>query len=197
MRSPATALHPSNLLTGVSLAAGLGSIFGALDGNASMAGALLALAALSDTFDGRFARLFARSRELQALGAQVDSLTDAVAFGVAPVVTMSILIGARGGDAPWIVWWAACVGYTACALMRLAFFNVSDDRDGFVGLPTPVAGLIWSSALAFAPGAWSATALAALLSVAMIAPFGIPRPGRAGLTLFAAWPVVLLVVHLK
>lgn len=196
MTSPAAAFHPSNLLTGLSLVAGLGSMMGALQGSAAAAGALLAAAALCDTFDGWFARRFVRSNELQALGAQLDSLTDAVAFGVAPVVATSVLIAASGTPAP-AAWWLAAAGYTACALARLAFYNVSGGTVHFIGIPTPAAALAWSSALAFNPSVTTVTLLATALGVAMIAPLTIPRPGRTGLTVFASWPLVLLVVHLS
>jgi CDP-diacylglycerol---serine O-phosphatidyltransferase len=196
MNSPAAAFHPSNLLTGLSLTAGLGSVAGALHGSASAAGALLAMAALCDTFDGWFARRFVRSDDRQALGAQLDSLSDAVAFGVAPVVATSILIGAPGGNLS-AVWWLAAAGYTACALARLAFYNVAGGKGGFVGVPAPAAALAWSTALAFNPAVTSATVLALALALAMIAPLAIPRPGRTGLSVFAAWPVLLLVVHLR
>ena len=196
MTSPAAAFHPSNLLTYLSLVAGLGSMMGALQGSAAAAGALLAVAALCDTFDGWFARRFVRSNELQALGAQLDSLTDAVAFGVAPVVATSVLIGGSGADTS-VVWWLTAAGYAACALARLAFYNVSGGKGGFVGIPAPAAALAWSSALAFNPSVTTVTLLATALGVAMIAPLTIPRPGRAGLTVFAAWPLVLLVVHLS
>jgi phosphatidylserine synthase len=193
MKSPAAAFHPSNLLTCVSLIAGLGSIAAALHGNPAAAGALLASAALCDTFDGWFARRFVRSRDLQALGAQLDSLVDAVAFGAAPVIVTGILIGRNAS----IAWGIAAVSYTACALARLAFYNVSGGKGGFVGVPTPAAALAWSTALVFNPGVGSATILASALGLAMIAPLTIPRPGRAGLSAFAAWPVALLVVHLS
>ena len=196
MRSPAAAFHPSNLLTCFSLAAGLGSIAGALYGSAAAAGALLALAAFCDTFDGWFARRFVRSPDREALGAQLDSLSDAVAFGVAPVAATSVLLGAGSGVA-WAVWCLAAMAYTACALARLAFYNVSVGRNGFVGVPAPAAALVWSSALAFNPGLPAASAVAAALAIAMVAPLAIPRPGPAGLTVFAAWPVVLLVVHIR
>ena len=193
MKSPAAAFHPSNLLTGVSLSAGLGSIVAALHGNAAAAGALLAGAALSDTFDGWFAQRFARSNDLRALGAQLDSLTDAVAFGAAPVIVTGILIGGKAS----IAWWIGALSYIACAIARLAFFNVSGSKGGFVGVPTPAAALAWSTALAFNPGVMTVTLLAPTLGLAMIAPLMIPRPGRAGLSAFAAWPIVLLVVHVS
>jgi CDP-diacylglycerol--serine O-phosphatidyltransferase len=193
MRSPAAAFHPSNLGTCLSLTAGLGSVVAALQGSAPAAGALLAVAALCDTFDGWFARRFVRSSDQQALGAQLDSLSDAVAFGVAPVISASILVGGTGPA--WLVWWMAAIGYVACALARLAFYNVSHERHGFVGMPAPAAALVWSTALAFQPGVATATLLAVALGAAMIAPLAIPRPGRVGLAVFAAWPVVLLILY--
>jgi CDP-diacylglycerol--serine O-phosphatidyltransferase len=198
MRSPGSSFHVSNLLTYVALAAGLGAVAAALHGSAAGAGAFLAVAALADTFDGRFARSFVRSTNLAAIGVELDSLTDAVSFGVAPVVAMSILMGSQSAGTA-AIWWTASTWYVACALTRLAFYNVSqaDVREGFVGVPTPVAALVWSSALVFTPGATSASLVAALLGAAMIAPLAIPRPRAAGLTLFAAWPIVLVVVHLR
>jgi CDP-diacylglycerol---serine O-phosphatidyltransferase len=199
MRSPGSSFHVSNLLTYVALAAGLSAVAAALQGSAAGAGVFLAIAALADTFDGRFARSFARSTNLAAIGVELDSLTDAVSFGVAPVVATSILMGPQNAGTA-AIWWTASTWYVVSALTRLAFYNVSQaagDREGFVGVPTPVAALVWSSALAFAPGATSASLIAGLLGAAMIAPLAIPRPRAAGLTLFAAWPVVLVVVHLR
>ena len=155
----------------------------AIGGSAAGAGALLALAALADTFDGRFARLFRRGPEREAIGVQLDSLSDAVSFGVAPVAAVSVLLAAeRGGTS--MLWWIAAIVYACCALTRLAFYNVShspNDATGFVGLPTPVAALIWSSLLAFGLNATLAAALALSLGLAMVAPIRIRRPTGIGL----------------
>jgi CDP-diacylglycerol---serine O-phosphatidyltransferase len=197
MRSPSSSLHISNALTYVSLAAGVLAIASALQGSAAGAGAFLALSALADTFDGRFARMFRRDAEREAIGVQLDSLSDAVAFGAAPIVSVSILLGARSGGL-WLAWWIAGIVYAGCALTRLAFYNVShapNDTSGFIGLPTPIAALVWSTVLAFGTGAATASAIAALLGVAMVAPIPIRRPHGGGLTIFAMWPITLLVVH--
>ena len=130
MNAPVWSFHPANLLTYVSLAAGICSVAAALQHSAAGAGAFLALAALADTFDGRFARLFTRSSELEALGVQLDSLSDAVAFGAAPVAAVAILLSAQAAG-PWTpVWWLAAIGYAGCALTRLACYNVSHADDG-------------------------------------------------------------------
>jgi CDP-diacylglycerol--serine O-phosphatidyltransferase len=96
MTSPASSIHPANLLTYMSLAAGVGTIAAAANGSAPGAGACLAAAALADTFDGRFARRFTRSADLAAAGAQLDSLVDAVVFGLAPIAAIGMQLSARG-----------------------------------------------------------------------------------------------------
>jgi CDP-diacylglycerol---serine O-phosphatidyltransferase len=193
--SPLSAIHMSNLLTYLALSAGLAAIGSAVHGSAGGAGAFLALAALADTFDGRFARLFARDRHTEAMGAELDSLSDAVAFGVAPVAAVSLLLPVSPG---WngMFWWLAAVAYVGSAVTRLAHYNVSAvPSSGFVGLPAPVAALAWSTVLIFAPDITAASLVALMLGVAMIAPLKIGRPGAAGLTVFALWPLILLVVH--
>ena len=87
--------------------------------------------------------------------------------------------------------------YLAAAVTRLAFYNVThDDVHGFIGLPAPVAALVWSSALCVTG---SRLALAAVLvgaAVAMIAPWRHPRarpaPRLAGLRALAGCVVGLL-----
>ena len=85
--SPLGAFHRANALTYVSLMTSIGAIAEAFHGSASAAGALIAAAVIADTFDGRFARLFQRSNGERALGVQLDSLSDAIAFGIAPCPT--------------------------------------------------------------------------------------------------------------
>lgn len=198
MTSAIASLHPANLLTYVSLASGIGSVAAALRGSAAGAGACLALAALADTFDGRFARLFNRSPEDEALGAELDSLVDAVSFGAAPVAVLGILLSSVAPRAEMASWWAAAAVYVACALTRLARYNVTQNSDaqGFVGVPTPVAALVWSSVLVLGTSPIGASVVAVALGLAMVAPLPLSRPGPLGLTLFALWPMALMVLHL-
>jgi phosphatidylserine synthase len=203
MDSPLASIHPSNALTYASLGTGLAAVAAALDGSAAGAGACLAAAALADTFDGRFARLFERSRELQAIGMNLDSLSDGVSFGLVPIAAMSILLAASGSGVG-LVWWAAAAIYACAALTRLAFFNAtagipgSDKGDiGFIGLPAPVAALCWSSAFLAPIDVRLAVAVAIATAVAMVAPLRIPRPTGIWLFTFALWPVVLIARHLS
>ena len=77
MRSPLDAFDRRNLLTYVSLMCGLAACAAAAAGNVPVTGMVMALAVIADTFDGRFARLFASDNRRKALGAQLDSLADA------------------------------------------------------------------------------------------------------------------------
>ena len=186
--SPLAALHPSNTLTYASLLAGMGAIAAALSGNAGAAGALIALSVIFDTFDGTFARRFVRTPQQRDLGVQLDSLSDAIAFGLAPVICAGML-------SPSTV--LAAFAYAACAITRLAFYNVTHEHiDGFIGLPVPVAALICSTALLANPSGTTITILIVAAAAAMVLPLPIPRPRGPGLAAFVAWPVIVSVAHL-
>jgi phosphatidylserine synthase len=194
--SPARYFHASNLLSYASLLMALAAVTLTRDLGTPAAGALIAAAALADTFDGRFARRFARTAGQRAFGTQLDSLIDAVAFGAAPVAAV---YAATAFDtiAGRTLWLAAGAFYGACAVTRLGCYNLEQtEQSSFVGLPAPVAALIISSALLTSPSsAVGGAALLALCGVGMVFPIRIPRPRGAALALFAAWPVVLILVH--
>jgi CDP-diacylglycerol--serine O-phosphatidyltransferase len=191
--SPAAAFHRANSLTYVSLLAGILAIGASLAGRSGAAGALLALAVIADTFDGRFARMFVRSPEEREIGAQLDSLSDAIAFGIAPCICLA---GLTPSGPAWtqIAWWMATFVFAACAITRLAFYNVTHQTaSGFIGLPVPVAALVAASVLLLAPSAVSAALAMLLTSAAMVMPIRVPRPTGYGLATFVLWPVALLI----
>jgi CDP-diacylglycerol--serine O-phosphatidyltransferase len=123
--------------TVLAICAGLTSIKFALDDRPHIALALIGAAAVLDGIDGGIARaLDAQSR----MGAEIDSLADAVNFGVAPalVVYVSLLPTSPVG-------WIFVLLYAVCIVLRLARFNalLDDDtrpaytREFFVGMPAP------------------------------------------------------------
>lgn len=194
-RAPFADLHASNLLTYVSLAAAIGAIAAARGvGGLSLSGALLALAAVSDTFDGRFARSFTRSDRQRRIGGELDSLVDAVVFGLAPVVVLAEIPG-RGAGLVASAWWVAAFLYVLAAVTRLSAFNIEEDTTRFVGLPTPAVALIWSTVLLRPPSPFVIAWLFVLCGAAMVAPFSFPRPRGVGLVVFALWAVALIVAH--
>lgn len=109
---------------------------------------LVALAMIFDALDGRLARI---ARHTTDFGGQLDSLADAISFGAAPAfIALHVLKFddlAQHMSLPLEVtrlFWAIAALYVACALLRLARFNVSNEHGeqhhmSFLGLPTPAA----------------------------------------------------------
>ena len=117
---------------------------------------LIFLAMLFDMLDGSAARLTNQTSEF---GAQLDSLCDAISFGVAPAFILLQLAHPEHhlmdtiGTAPFNyhprILWAIAVLFMVCAILRLARFNVeSDEEDSheyFSGLPSPAAAGVVAS----------------------------------------------------
>ena len=103
---------------------------------------LLALAMFFDAIDGRLARL---ARHTTDFGGQLDSLADAISFGLAPAIIALHVFKFDGVEVPLVVSrliWAIGGLYVACTLLRLARFNVSNEHGeenhmSFLGLPSP------------------------------------------------------------
>lgn len=137
-----------NLLTTGALFAGFYAIVGAIDGNYQRSAIALLIAQLLDGLDGRVARLTGTESEF---GREYDSMSDLVAFGVAPAIIVYQWGLVRLAEFGWIwgkIGWLAAFLFAAAAALRLARFNVhaqSVDRRFFEGLPSPpAAALIWS-----------------------------------------------------
>ena len=198
MKAPIHDLHPANLLTYGSLATAVAAVAVAGGAGTPAAGGWLALAALLDTFDGRFARCFKRTSRQRRVGCEIDSLVDVCAFGMGPVVVLEAVSPPGSGlQAP--VWWASAFAYLGAVVTRLGFYNVEADDERFVGLPAPAAALVCSTYLVAPDPAspWIVPALFAGCGLAMIAPLAIPRPEAPGLAAFGAWAVSLAVWHLR
>ncbi len=128
-----------NMVTLLALCAGLSSIRFALMDNFSWAAAAIVLAAFLDNLDGRVARLLSGDSRF---GVELDSLSDFVSFGVAPVLVIYLWSwDGRTGFA-----WALVTFYVICASLRLARFNTRAEEDipawpriYFMGLSSPAA----------------------------------------------------------
>jgi len=133
-----------NLFTTASLFSGFYAIIAAIQGRFELAGGAIFVAMVFDALDGRVARA---TNTQTAFGAEYDSLSDMVSFGVAPAL---VVYQWALGDMGKLGWLAAFV-YTACAALRLARFNTQvgvADKRFFQGLPSPaaaalVAGMVW------------------------------------------------------
>ncbi|WP_018177658.1 CDP-alcohol phosphatidyltransferase family protein [Jongsikchunia kroppenstedtii] len=134
-------LVPSSL-TILAICAGLSAVKFGMDGKVDLAVAMIAASALLDGVDGRVARLLGATTKI---GAELDSLADAINFGVAPALTL-YTVSLHYGDRGWIFALIYCIAI----VLRLARFNtlIDDDnapgytKDYFVGVPAPAAALI-------------------------------------------------------
>lgn len=132
-----------NALTVLALCAGLTAIRFALEARFEVAVVAIIVASIFDALDGRVARLL---KGTTRFGAELDSLTDFVNFGVAPVLVLYLWsLNEIGG-----IGWIAVLGYAVCCALRLARFNVAlEDPDKpawsanyFVGVPAPAGALL-------------------------------------------------------
>ncbi len=140
VRSKGIYLLP-NLVTTAALFSGFYAIIAAMKGIYDKAALAVFVAALFDGMDGRVARM---TNTQSAFGAEYDSLSDMVSFGVAPaLIVYSYSLSALGK-----LGWMAAFVYVAAAAFRLARFNVQIskvDKRYFIGLASPLGAAIMAS----------------------------------------------------
>ena len=167
-------VNAANLITSGTLAAGFAAVLLAADGRLHVAAVAVTAAAVLDAVDGPVAR---RTSISERFGGNLDSLADLVAFGVAPALMLH-----RGVlDAVPVVGTAACLAFLLAGAWRLARFPLVEDRDRFVGMPIPPAGLIAAGAAALALPAVLAVTVALLLALLMVSAISFPTLAALGL----------------
>ena len=130
-----------NLLTISALLCGMSAIRFAFQERWEAAVLMVAVAGVLDALDGRMARILKVSSNF---GAQLDSLSDMVVFGVVPSIMLYLWVLEDGGR----IAWTACMFYTACCSLRLARFNSELHEtpkwaaNYFVGVPSPAAAFL-------------------------------------------------------
>ncbi len=140
-----------NLFTTAALFSGFYAIVAAMEGRFGVASIAVVIAMVLDNLDGRIARMTHTSSDF---GAEYDSLSDMVSFGVAPALIMyewALSSMANLGWVPAKLGWLAAFLYAAATALRLARFNTQvghADKRYFQGLPSPIAaaimvGLVW------------------------------------------------------
>lgn len=164
---PLRALVP-NAVTALALCSGLTGVRFAISGDWERALFFVIVAAVLDGMDGRIARLLnGQSR----FGAELDSLSDVIAFGVSPAVI--IYLWSLQGLAPY--GWIFALAHAVCAALRLARFNANIDVEeqphksaGFLtGVPAPA-----GAGLALLPVyLWLATGLEIFREPILVAPW--------------------------
>ena len=140
---PLRAVVP-NAVTALALCSGLSGVRFAIAGDWEKAAAAIAIAAVLDGMDGRIARML---KGQSRFGAELDSLSDVIAFGVSPAIIMHLWALQHVPRFGWLF----ALAYAVCAALRLARFNAGIDVEeqphksaGFLtGVPAPAgAGLM-------------------------------------------------------
>jgi CDP-diacylglycerol--serine O-phosphatidyltransferase len=177
MSSAASQFRWANLLTYLAVAASaIGIMFADGPATRSWAGAGIALALAFDLFDGRFARLFARTEDEQRVGVEIDSLADVISFGLAPAVCVFRIVPIAD-PASRVVLLLASMAYLVCIVTRLAHFNVFQaGTGGFIGLPSNLAALACAIMLFWVPGPALAATVLVVSGAATVSGFRIRRP---------------------
>ncbi len=203
-----------NLMTTAALFAGFYSIIAAIDGNFVKACIAHYIAMVFDGLDGRLARLTHTESDF---GKEFDSLSDMVAFGLAPAVVVYQWGLERLVEYGW-VWgklgWLAAFFYAVAAAMRLARFNTfhgKADKAYFSGLPSPpaaslVIGMVWLGTDLGWTGGWTlalAFIVTATAGALMVSPFSyssfkeIKMTDKISFSYALTLPLVLIMVFIN
>ncbi|HWH16781.1 MAG TPA: CDP-diacylglycerol--serine O-phosphatidyltransferase [Allosphingosinicella sp.] len=173
---PLRALVP-NAVTALALCSGLTGVRFAIEGNWERALFFVIVAAVLDGMDGRIARML---KGQSRFGAELDSLSDVIAFGVSPAVIIYLWSLQQFPRYGWIF----ALAHAVCAALRLARFNANIDAEEqphksagfFTGVPAPAgAGLallpiylwLWTENETFREF-WLVAPWAAIVAVLMI-----------------------------
>ena len=131
-----------NILTLGGVCLWISSIKFSIDGNFGLAVTLILFSAILDALDGRIARMIKGTSEF---GKELDSLTDFVSFGIAPVLILYFWELNNYGK----LGWAIALIYSVCCVLRLARFNLTKTNEQeewknnyFEGVPSPAGGLL-------------------------------------------------------
>ncbi len=174
-----------NLVTTAGLFCGFYAIIAAISGNFYQAALSILIAAVLDGLDGRIARL---TRTTSAFGVQYDSLSDLIAFGLAPGILVFLWALKPFNRFGWI----AAFLYVVCGALRLARFNVQTgtiSNKYFVGLPIPAGATVVATTILFIYqiGGTGSTGYLAVLIMIYILSFlmvsNIPYPSFKGMKL--------------
>jgi CDP-diacylglycerol--serine O-phosphatidyltransferase len=195
-----------NMITLMGMCLGLTAIRFAIEGRFTTAVAMILLAMLADGIDGFVAR---RLGAESAMGAQLDSLSDFLCFGVAPAIVLYQLHLTQAAGFGWIF----ALLFAAATCLRLARFNVMSGQNEkgtgpkthFVGVPAPagaslallpvfltLSGLVDLGAVPIVVAIWMAfVGLLMISKLATLAPRSVRVPQRFAAVIMVAMVVVI------
>ena len=189
-------LHRRNSLTYGSLLTGMLAVFISNEYSWSAVWSLMTISIFLDTFDGKFARLFKRSEGEAAFGIQLDSLADAVVFGLVPIVCLYLLLDLGDSKIFAVIWSVGAFAYLLTGLTRLGCYNVHQTSDEFfVGMPITMSALVLCTVAAVTRSPMIFVLVLASCSGAMVMPLRIPRPTGWKMLFFVGWVLAVFLRH--
>ena len=185
----------------------------ALRGKPDAAVVCLILSGICDMFDGTVARTAKRNDMQKAFGIQIDSLADVMSFGLLPAAIGYCLFDLSGNHSQFatVLTVGICAAYVLCGLIRLAWFNVTEEemqargekRTYYVGLPITMASLILSVTYFIIAGSAHLSAiytgLLAVLALCFVSTFHIPKVKLKYVVIlaFVGLGVILLALYFR
>jgi CDP-diacylglycerol---serine O-phosphatidyltransferase len=183
-------------ITSLGLLSGFYSIVSSINGHFEVAAVMIAVAFVCDGLDGRVARA---SRTSSEFGVEYDSLSDVVAFGVAPAV-LAYTWALKPLNGIGIV---IAGMFVVCGALRLARFNIQTDtvdKSRFVGLPIPgAAAMIAGTALAYSyfelasPRALTTAMAPITLTLGLLMISRVPYPSFKTMSVHKRAPIELTI----
>ena len=200
-------------LTYLSVVSSFTGVTFALRGKPDAAVICLIISGVCDMFDGTVARTAKRNAMQKAFGIQIDSLADVMSFGLLPAAIGYCLFDLSGNSSvvATVLTVGICVLYVLCGLMRLAWFNVTEEemqargekRTYYVGLPITVASLILSVSYFIIAGLEQVstiyTGLLLVLAIAFVSKFHMPKVKLKYVVViaFVGLGMILLSLHFR
>lgn len=200
-------------LTYLSVITSFAGVTFALRGQPDAAVVCLIASGVCDMFDGTVARTAKRNEMQKNYGIQIDSLADVMSFGLLPAAIGYCLFDLSGNRSMFatVLTMGICAMYVLCGLIRLAWFNVTEEemqargekRTYYVGLPITVASLILSVSYFIIAGLECVstiyTGLLLILAIAFVSKFHMPKVKLKYVVVvaFVGLGVILLSLHLR
>ena len=167
-----------NLITLANIVFGFLSVISGAEGHFERACVFLFAAAVCDMLDGKVARLLDATSKF---GMELDSLSDALSFGMAPALLVYFAALREVG----LIGLGASALYVLCGVLRLARFNVDTkeiSKVTFLGLPIPAAGgyVVAFVLVRDSLAAWTIAAGTAVVALCMISTIKVPKFTKGG-----------------
>ena len=186
----------SDIISLLNMCSGFLAIISSINNNLELAAILMIIAIIFDSIDGWVARKTNRQDDL-GFGKNIDSLSDAISFGVAPAIFLYSCINTTPGINQVIVIIVSLM-IVICGVLRLTRYNVIADYvnvEGFIGLPIPCMSFI--IATYYLTGLFNpyfALLLSAIISVLMISNVKYPKFSNIPIIAISCVLIVLMIL---